>query len=293
MKYSLIFCVLMRVLSLKAQELQLPANQKWDGKYFYKATRGSLPLAKKLLDEYDLHRYSHILDIGCGPGSLTAHMARRAPKAEVEGIDPNISMIKFAQGYYQNPRNLVYKQAALPSEKKWDFYFFCNGFHLLTKAQQVAALKRLAACAVSDKDVPLFMIMAAKTKEPQVFARAYTATLEMPEWESLRSINLDDYFQPHDAQSFTELAKGTGFDVQSIEVQDEFIQFENERGLIRFITSWMGGFEFVAKLREKKQKKLIKDIVVNYLEEEPFALDGSIVWTSPRLIVEAQKSKEV
>lgn len=291
MKIKMLLSCCMFILCAFAAERQLPVNQKWDGKKFYKATKQSLPLAKKLLDEFEWRHFGHILDIGCGSGSLTAHIARRAPHAQVVGIDPSGSMIKFAQGYYQLPENLTFEQATVPNYGSWDFIFSCNAFHLLPRDKQIAALQQFALCAIPSKDVALFIIMAAKTKQPQTFTRAYAATLAMPRWEKLRAFNLDDYFQPHDADSFKELSKDSGFVIREIECQDEYIKFQNAKKLKEFIASWMGGFEFVAQLPQEEQKKLIKALVANYLEEEPLALDGSVEWRSQRLIVHAEKPK--
>ena len=288
MKVTAILISLLTILDLAGMDIQDPHNQRWDAKSFHKATKQSLSFAKKKLDEFDWSKHSAIVDIGCGPGALTAHIAKRARHASVAGMDPSESMIKFAQGYYQKPSNLYFCQRELPSMKDyWDFIFSCNAFHLLTREKQVAALKQLAAC--SKYNVSLFIIMAAKTDVPQAFSRAYAATVSMPRWEKLRAINLDNYFQPHSIESFKQLANGTGWVIREIGYEDEHIQFKNAKGLKKFIASWMGGFEFVAQLPKKEQKKLIKDLVANYCEEVPLGLDGSADWRSPRLIVLAER----
>ena len=109
-------------------------------------------------------KYSTIVDIGCGPGSLTAHIAKRAPHANVMGVDPSESMIKFAQGYFQKPANIYFHQLCVAfAPNYFDFIFSCNAFHLLPREKQIEAFKYFERCA-KYKDVSLFMIMAAKTK---------------------------------------------------------------------------------------------------------------------------------
>lgn len=293
MKATILLTVLLLGCGLNGMDRQDPSKQSWDGKFFYKATKQSLPMAKQMLDEFNWSDYQKIVDVGCGPGTLTAHIAKRAPHAQVMGIDPSESMIRFAQGYYHKQKNLTFVQASLPLEfDNIDFIFSCNAFHLLPREEQIGALKRFAAHVRDDKNVSLFIIMAAKTKVPQAFTKAYAATMEMKRWKKLRAINLDDYFQPHDEQSIRQLVQGTGFEVKETEIKDEHIQFKNAKRLKRFITSWMGGFEFVAQLQQKKQKRLIKDLIAHYLEEVPLAADGSIEWRSPRLVVHAEKPKE-
>jgi len=44
-----------------------------------------------------------VVDLGCGPGHLTAGLARRWPAAQVHGIDNSASMIEAARQYEQPP----------------------------------------------------------------------------------------------------------------------------------------------------------------------------------------------
>lgn len=291
MKVKLILCGLLVTICLGAAERQLPANQKWDAKKFYKATKPSLPLAKQLIDGYPIAEYESILDVGCGPGTLTAYMAKKADKkTHVAGFDPSSEMIAFAQGYYQKPANLYFRQGALPKIKNnWDFIFCSNAIQYFTKEQQIEALKAFAECAWDDKRVPLLLITAAKTNSPQVFDKAYAATLGLERWKKLREVKLDEYYAPHDEQSFTELAKQTPWKITKTAIQDEHIIFKNIKSLKRFIGSWMGGFAFIAQLPKAEQKVLLNDLVAAYVKEVPPAANESIEWRSPRLIVHAEK----
>lgn len=287
----MVICGLLLSFGVFAAELQHPSKQSWDGKLFHKSTRCSLPLAIAVLDTYPLRNYSSILDIGCGSGALTAYIAKKTIGTSfVAGFDPSDSMIKFAQGYYQKPSNLYFRQNALPEiTEHWDFIFCCNMFHLLPAEKQTWTLKRLALCARKNVTVPLLLIMAAKTKEPQAITKAYIATCAMERWEKLRTIKLDDYYQPHDAQSFAAMAQDTPWTITKTEMQDEYIKFKTVKDLKRFIASWMGGFEFAAQMSKDEQKKFITDLVENYKKEVPQAADESIEWCLPRLIVHAEK----
>jgi ubiquinone/menaquinone biosynthesis C-methylase UbiE len=46
-------------------------------------------LAPKLADAVGVAAGMHVLDVGCGPGALTAELARRAGEQNVAGIDPS------------------------------------------------------------------------------------------------------------------------------------------------------------------------------------------------------------
>ena len=47
---------------------------------------------------------SAVVDLGCGPGTLTAALARRWPGAEVRGIDSSAEMIEAARALPAQPR---------------------------------------------------------------------------------------------------------------------------------------------------------------------------------------------
>ena len=55
---------------------------------------------------------SYVVDLGCGPGTLTAALAQRWPDALVEGIDSSAEMVEAA-GELARPHRLVFRQADL------------------------------------------------------------------------------------------------------------------------------------------------------------------------------------
>lgn len=284
-----IFLVLLTYNATAMESPQAPAHQKWDGKYFHKHTKQSFSLAHQILADYPLEQHHRILDLGCGSGDITAHIAKRVPDATVVGVDPSGSMIRFARGYYENQKNLFFEDGDAWSVKNdYDLIFSCNAFHLIPKDEHPKVLQHLAT-NVAKKKTQLLMIMAARTKTPQPFERAYAATMQMPQWKDLQGINLDDYFQPHNEDTFAILLKDSGFTLTKMKTVDEYILFKNHKKLQKFITSWMGGFGFVAALAKKKQKQLIEDLMVNYSKEVPLSSDGLIEWRSPRFVVHAQK----
>src|SRR5579871_1871710 len=51
--------------------------------------RYSAPLAPKLADLAGIEPGQRVLDVGCGPGALTAELVRRVGPANVEAVDPS------------------------------------------------------------------------------------------------------------------------------------------------------------------------------------------------------------
>ena len=69
----------------------------WDpGTYLRYADERSRPFFD-LLSRVELADPQTIVDLGCGPGTLTAHLAQRWPGAAVVGLDSSPEMIAAAQ----------------------------------------------------------------------------------------------------------------------------------------------------------------------------------------------------
>ena len=72
---------------------------EWDPRTYLRfADERSRPF-RDLLAAVDGAEPAHVVDLGCGPGQLTAELARRWPAAEVVGIDSSPTMIDQAQSH--------------------------------------------------------------------------------------------------------------------------------------------------------------------------------------------------
>jgi len=69
----------------------------FNGEKYEKASTHQKEWGTKLIAELRLSGTEHILDLGCGDGTLTAQIAELLPEGEVVGIDASQSMIDTAQ----------------------------------------------------------------------------------------------------------------------------------------------------------------------------------------------------
>lgn len=103
----------------------------WDAELYKKNSillqqTSALDLIKKL----DINQYEHILDIGCGDGKISAHLANIALSGSVEGFDLSQEMIHLARSEFKNCTNLFLSVGNAESfnyEKQFDWVmsFFC------------------------------------------------------------------------------------------------------------------------------------------------------------------------
>jgi trans-aconitate 2-methyltransferase len=70
---------------------------KWDPADYQKSSSAQYNWAMALIGTLNLKGEERILDIGCGDGRITAHLASLVPKGRVLGIDQSPEMIGFAR----------------------------------------------------------------------------------------------------------------------------------------------------------------------------------------------------
>src|SRR4051812_8607795 len=80
--------------------------------------RYSVPLAPEFADFASVAAGQHVLDVGCGPGALTAELVRRLGPAAVSAVDPSEPFVAAARE--RHPGVSVQRAAAedLPFEDK-------------------------------------------------------------------------------------------------------------------------------------------------------------------------------
>jgi len=102
---------------------------EFDGEKYKQASKHQKEWGRKLISELDLQGDEEILDLGCGDGALTEHIAMLVPKGRVVGIDASEGMIQTAQKLqqpnlsfhradihdiaYENQFHVVFSNAAL------------------------------------------------------------------------------------------------------------------------------------------------------------------------------------
>ena len=71
-------------------------THEFDGKKYEKASAHQKEWGTKLIAELELQGTERILDLGCGDGALSAHLADLVPNGEVIGVDASRGMIEAA-----------------------------------------------------------------------------------------------------------------------------------------------------------------------------------------------------
>ncbi|MCP4552032.1 MAG: methyltransferase domain-containing protein [Bacteroidetes bacterium] len=80
----------------------MSTNFEFDGDKYKKASTHQKEWGAKLISELKFNGAEHILDLGCGDGSITADLAKCVPDGSVLGIDASKGMIETALKSHQS-----------------------------------------------------------------------------------------------------------------------------------------------------------------------------------------------
>jgi trans-aconitate 2-methyltransferase len=89
--------------------MSAPEMHKWDPSDYQKSSSAQYNWAMTLIADLLLDGDERILDIGCGDGRITAHLADLVPNGSVRGIDISPEMISFAARKYAGQTNLSFQ----------------------------------------------------------------------------------------------------------------------------------------------------------------------------------------
>ena len=87
----------------------------WDPTQYLRFADERLRPALDLLARVPLGAPAHVVDLGCGPGTVTSLLRQRFPAADVLGVDASAAMLDRARAAAPGCRFLAAELAALPS----------------------------------------------------------------------------------------------------------------------------------------------------------------------------------
>jgi trans-aconitate methyltransferase len=263
--------------------------QSWDGYSYHTYAQIDALIPIQLLSTLDLSSYRTILDLGCGPGNITAWLARQTPNSQILGLDPSTSMIDFARSHYPGPNvtfHLGDASSVLSLNHHYDLIVSNNTFHWISNQDHVLTILSSQA----NPGAKLLIVMGAKTNQSSPMTVALSKVVAQPEWHSLSQINWTDYRHPQDQTTMSQLLTQTGFCPDEVKVMEQGDAFPTIEAFRDYIGSSLGGFPPIADLPWDQRTQFLTDLTQAYMDEvSPLAKDGPIPWSSPRLIAWAHK----
>ena len=129
---TVVFSFVINLLLSYKKECSAETDMRYefDGKKYEQASAHQKEWGTKLIVELNLSGNEHILDLGCGDGSITAQLAELVPRGSVLGIDASRSMIDVAQEHQKENLSFLLRDTdSLDFEDEFDLVFSNAALH--------------------------------------------------------------------------------------------------------------------------------------------------------------------
>lgn len=242
--------------------------------------------AQVTLSSIDIKKNESMLDIGCGPGDITAYVASLIPQGKIIGADSSADMVSFSKRKYASICNLSFEQVDI---RKWPYQE--NQFDRILSFSCLHWIENLE---------PVFFHVAKSLKPSGNFTFSiahadhflYRVILQVAaseKWQSkFHDPNLKPWY-PHTPESIELLLKKAELNKVFIKVWKKKMEFGSKKEFEQFIRSWIYAISHMAELTQELKEEFIQDALAYFLKDISYNADGSFSYLSPVLLASAQK----
>ena len=246
----------------------------WDSTYYKEHSKVQESINLEILNALSFQGNERILDIGCGPGSLTEKIAQRVPDGEVIGIDISPNMIRQASRDYRQIPNLRF------FKKSGDSFCFSGKFDLVLSFFALHWVKhhdKVLRCVQSSlkKQGRLIFLMVAE-KNPLI-----SEVLARQPWRTL--LGKRETISHFNQVTYLALLKQFGFDQELLEVKPFTRRFAHIEDLSKHMMTWL---PYATALPDDQCVQLAVEIAENLSQRQE--AKTNIPLTTTMLLVKAQ-----
>jgi len=256
---------------------------EFDADKYIKASSHQRQWGNKLIQQLNLKGHERILDLGCGDGELTAHLAELVPDGSVIGIDASKNMITSAQNNHK-AENIEFQLMDINDmdfHEEFDVIFSNAALHWIKDHNELLANARkslrkegvLLFNFAADGNCTNFLKVIKRAiveKKYQSYFRDFDWPWYMPTENEYRKIlNLANFSE---TSVFTENAD------RYFSNSEEMIKWLDQPSLVPFL-----------KFVEIHDKRAFRDYVIEHMIIETSQHDGRCFETFRRINVFAKK----
>ncbi|MEI8003175.1 MAG: methyltransferase domain-containing protein [Methanothrix sp.] len=260
---------------------------KWNPADYRNSSSAQYNWAMALIADLKLKGDERILDIGCGDGRITAHLAGLVPNGSVLGIDLSPEMIRFAAGQHGNHSNLSFRvgdASDLKFSGKFDQVVSFACLHWV--ADHLPVLK-----GVRQSLVPGGRFLM------QCGGRGNAARILDLTGEIVTGRKWNEYFSCfsfpyhfYGPEEYRVWLREAGLLPRRVELVPKDMVHQGQAGLEGIIrTTWL---PYTQRLPAHLQDEFVKEIARRYLERYPLDEKGQAHVQMMRLEVEAERPDE-
>jgi len=257
---------------------------RWNPEGYSKSSSAQYEWAMALIEGISLRGDERILDIGCGDGRISAHLARLVPEGSVVGLDSSADMICYARSAFSGIHSLSFQlgdASSLPFEEEFDLAVSFACLHWI--ADQLPVLEGVRRSLVPGGR--FVMQCGGRGNAARVFDLTDELTA-LPQWRSYLSGFPFPYhfYLPEDYRVWLAQA---GLLCSRAELVGREMVHQGQEGLEGWIrNTWL---PYTERLPDRLRGGFVSGIAAAYLERYPLDELGRSHVQMVRLEVEADR----
>ena len=261
---------------------------KWNPEAYERSSLTQNKWADEVISKIQIKGNERVLDIGCGDGKITAHIASLVPKGSVVGIDNSVEMISFAQSKFPQSDwpnlSFAYGDACdLRYEDEFDLVVSFACLHWVQDHKHVLeGIKRSLKSSGR-----LFIQFGGRGNAGGVLEVVDKKISEDSWARYFKDFTFQyGFFGPEEYKSWLD-------QVGLRAVRVELIPKDMVQPGIEGLTSWVEStwLPYIERVPDGLQNDFIHGIAEDYVSTHPLDSDGQVHVKMVRLEVEAEKSR--
>ena len=259
---------------------------RWDPEAYGKSSSEQKKWAEEVISKIRIGGNERVLDIGCGDGKITTHIASLVPEGSVVGIDNSTEMITFAQGKFPQSSwpNLSFQYGDASDLKYVDEFDLVVSFaclHWVTDHKPVLeGIKRSLKSGGK-----LFIQFGGRGNASEVL-KVIDNLISRKKWASYFKDFAFQYafFGPEEYKRWLDQV---GLRAARVELIPKDMVQPGLEGL----ASWIGStwLPYIERIPDELRHDFIREIAEGYISDHPLDSNGQVHVRMMRLEVEAEK----
>ncbi|HEX2548693.1 MAG TPA: methyltransferase domain-containing protein [Gammaproteobacteria bacterium] len=260
------------------------ASSQWNGNYYATHSDWQFRIADIALSQLQIPSNAKILDIGCGDGRFTKHLANLAPNCEILGLDPSVSMLSTAQNNIASNVSFVLGDAMdLPFVNQFDRIVAFNSLHWVSEIK--VALKQVDKALLPGGQV-LILVAPIQVRHP--IHKIIDEVAKRDCWRTYFD-GESSVFHFFSCAEWASLIEEAGLIPEKLQLIDASLDYKSIKEFSDSLKSWIP----FGTIPEDKRDVYVRDIVEAYIQITPCSPQGTVYYHIDELLILASKQNLV
>jgi trans-aconitate 2-methyltransferase len=251
-----------------------------DADYYVEHSSLQNNLATEILNDCHLDPSTHILDVGCGDGKITAELASHVREGKVIGLDASPSMIDFASKNFPKTKfpNLDFQLGNVEQaefSQKFDLIVSFSCFHWIKNPGKV--ISQLSSLLKPGGEI----LILTYPKESPYYQYLQIALKNYPEYCHLSANNTMLL-----ANEYKKFLSKNQLEILDFQQRNLFATYNNCEEIHQFIKGWLNNY---VPLPEHLYDPFLEDVTNAVINDPSTCKDQKITIPYTALVIKARK----